>query len=118
MEQHEGVSSAHVLVDQDGRSSRLVGYYAAAPEFDEPALRHHLRARLPAYMVPSLLMRLDALPVGPNGKLDPRALPRPQAEVMPEGRTPRTPLETTLASIWCRVLRLERISIDDEFFAL
>ena len=69
-------------------------------------------------MVPSLLIRLDALPVGANGKLDPRALPPPQADVAQEGRPPRTPLESTLADIWCKVLRLPRIGIDDEFFAL
>ncbi|BAM88163.1 non-ribosomal peptide synthase [Bradyrhizobium oligotrophicum S58] len=118
MEQHPGVNAAHVLVHQDGRQSRLVGYYASAPDVDERALRQELRERLPAYMVPSLLVRLDALPAGPNGKLDPRALPPPQADVAQEGRTPRTPLESTLADIWCKVLRLPRIGIDDEFFAL
>jgi len=118
MEQHGGVTAAHVLAHDDDRLCRLVGYYATSTHIDEPALRQFLRARLPAYMVPSLLIRLDALPVGANGKLDPRALPPPQADVAQEGRPSRTPLESTLADIWCKVLRLPRIGIDDEFFAL
>ena len=107
-----GVTAAHVLAHDHDRLCRLVGYYAAATSVDEAALRQ-FRARGCPPMAPSLIIRLDALPVGANGKLDPRALPPPQADVAQEGRPPRTPLESTLADIGGKVLRLPRIGIDD-----
>jgi amino acid adenylation domain-containing protein len=84
-----------------------------------PALRSYLEERLPAHMVPSAFVLLDELPLTPNGKVDRRALPAPDAVRLQEGpSTPaRTPVEGTLAAIFCEVLHLDRLGVEDDFFA-
>ncbi len=82
------------------------------------ALREHLRARLPEYMVPGAFMLMDEFPLTPNGKLDRRALPSPeQAEGGPYV-APRTPEEEVLAGIWAEVLRRDRVGVEENFFEL
>jgi len=80
-----------------------------------------LKARLPSYMIPSAFVLLDALPLTPNGKVDRHGL-RVTATVTSERKTmfagPRTPVEEVLAAIWGQVLKLERVSIHDNFFDL
>ena len=103
---------------------RLVAYCVPAtrPAPSVSALRSHLAARLPAHMVPSTFVMLEALPLTPNGKVDRRALPAPPAGLAtaPAGASmaPRTPLEETLAEIWADVLGLERVGIHDDFLEL
>ncbi|MCP5153998.1 MAG: amino acid adenylation domain-containing protein, partial [Ectothiorhodospiraceae bacterium] len=81
-----------------------------------PGLRESLERRLPEYMVPPTFVLLDALPLNANGKVDRRALPRPQQsrEVL-GGRyqAPRTPVEETVAGIWAEVLRMDRVGVTD-----
>ncbi len=84
---------------------------------DAPTLRRYLAERLPDYMVPSAFVMIDALPLTPNGKLDRRALPAPERQ-RDEYRSPRTHVETALCDIFADVLELERVGIDDNFFAL
>ncbi|WP_047685597.1 phosphopantetheine-binding protein, partial [Xenorhabdus sp. NBAII XenSa04] len=83
-------------------------------------LRTHLSAVLPDYMVPVAFVRLDAFPLTPNGKLDHRALPIPDADAFarqvyeaPQGET-----EMMLAAIWRELLGMEQVSRHDSFFAL
>jgi amino acid adenylation domain-containing protein/thioester reductase-like protein len=86
-----------------------------------PALRAHLRAHLPEYMVPSAFVLLESLPLTPNGKLDRRALPPPdQARAALDAGyvAPGTPTETLLAEIWARTLGLQRVGAQDNFFDL
>jgi amino acid adenylation domain-containing protein len=99
---------------------RLVAYVVAgAPG---PELRRYLEARLPEAMVPAAFVLLPALPLTPNGKVDRRAL----AGIEPEagrsggagGTPPRTATEVLLAGIWSRVLGIEGVTVDDDFFAL
>jgi acyl carrier protein len=84
-------------------------------------LRAYVRTRLPDYMVPAAFVALEALPLGVSGKLDIRALPVPDA-IGSESETtfvpPRTPFEELVASIMIEVLGIERVSVDDDFFAL
>ncbi|HEX9935824.1 MAG TPA: amino acid adenylation domain-containing protein, partial [Longimicrobium sp.] len=123
--EHPGVREA-VVVAREAPSGvagdrRLVGYVvAAAGEAVSPAaLREHLRARLPEHMVPSAIVELESLPLTPSGKLDRKALPAPEHGTgEAEYVAPRTPVEEVLAGIWAEVLRLERVGVEDGFFAL
>ncbi|MCG7529626.1 amino acid adenylation domain-containing protein, partial [Streptomyces sp. OfavH-34-F] len=96
-------------------SSRLVGYVVSATLTGEEA-RARLAERLPAPMVPAAVVVLDALPVTPNGKLDRAALPAP---ALPGGgREPGTDRERLLCAVLAEALDVERVSVDDDFFAL
>jgi len=86
-----------------------------------PRLREHVESHLPAHMVPSAFVMLDALPVTPQGKLDRRALPAPEwdrTEVGERYVAPRTATEEALARIWSDVLGVERVGVEDDFFHL
>nr|WP_281404507.1 non-ribosomal peptide synthetase [Pyxidicoccus fallax] len=115
-----GVREAVALAREDvPGDKRLVGYVAAESSLDVGALRSHLQRRLPEYMVPSALVRLDALPLTANAKVDRRALPAPEARV--DSRPfvpPRTPTEQRLAALWAEVLRVEKVGLHDDFFEL
>ncbi|MCE0460111.1 non-ribosomal peptide synthetase [Pseudomonas uvaldensis] len=118
----EGVAQAVVLVRDTSAGPQLIGYYTA-PDVTEAQddlgnrLKVALAAELPEYMVPAQLMRLDAMPLGPSGKLDRRALPEPQWQGR-EHVEPVSALERQLADIWGEVLGLSRIGLRDDFFAL
>jgi amino acid adenylation domain-containing protein len=81
-------------------------------------LREHLRATLPDYMIPALIIDLVRLPLSPNGKVDRRALPMPDPTAGRAGAAdpPRTPTETALAAMWSDAIGLGSISRDDDFF--
>jgi len=84
-------------------------------------LRQQLRQQLPAYMVPSVFVVLEALPLNPNGKVDRKALPIPgdvQESLGVEYLAPRNDLEEQIAQVWAEVLKLERVGIHDNFFDL
>jgi hypothetical protein len=100
---------------------RLVTY--VVPETVPPIsdeLRSFLEHRLPGYMVPDAIVFLAALPLTANGKLDRGALPAPDSA--PGGQddyvAPQSPVEELLAGIWAGVLRLERVGVRDNFFAI
>ncbi|MFB8059868.1 amino acid adenylation domain-containing protein [Kitasatospora purpeofusca] len=90
--------------------------YAVAPGLTEDALRGALTERLPDYMVPAGLVLLDALPLTPSGKVDRAALPVP--ELGGAGAPPEGDCEELLADLWIEVLKVERVSRHDDFFAL
>jgi amino acid adenylation domain-containing protein len=128
---HPGVQEAVVVARQHADGDKyLVAYLvglpdapfadAAAPDHDGSRMvREFLRRRLPDFMVPARFVTLDALPLNPNGKVDRRALPEPDAE-RPAARSwtaPRTQVETTLAGMWSELLGVGRVGVDDHFFA-
>jgi amino acid adenylation domain-containing protein/non-ribosomal peptide synthase protein (TIGR01720 family) len=117
MLRHPAVEAAAALLVADGSRRQLVGYYVAGPCTDAE-LRAWLEDRLPDYMTPTALIRLDALPLTGNGKLDRGALMalRP---IAPAGdAAPRTSAEIWLCDQVARLLGLERVGPDDNFFHL
>lgn len=120
---HPAISDAVAQVFHDGRGDgQLVGYIVPRGEApDDQALKAHLGASLPPYMVPSTFVRLDKLPLNPAGKVDRKALQPPQTRGVRSERpyiAPRTPAEQALAEVWRLALSVERVGMDDDFFAL
>ena len=105
------------------RGERLVAWYATHPEQDDPgieALRRHVAAGLPDYMVPSAYVALATLPLTGNGKLDRAALPDPdeRAVLSRAYQAPEGELETRLADLWCDLLGVAQVGRQDNFFEL
>ncbi|MEO7583970.1 MAG: amino acid adenylation domain-containing protein [Ferruginibacter sp.] len=124
----EGVLQECVLVSQavviareskDG-IKRLLAYVVPAGEFDREATVAYLKAHLPVYMMPSLIIQLDCLPLTVNGKVDRKSLPDPEFTDLSSGLyvPPRNEIEAKLVGIWQEVLEVERIGINDNFFEL
>ncbi|MFD5650508.1 condensation domain-containing protein, partial [Streptomyces sp. NPDC127039] len=98
---------------------QLVAYVVAAAAFDATAVRAHAAARLPEYMVPALILELDALPLTANGKLDRRALPAPPTGEDARGTTPDGDgAAGVIARLMAEVLGLPRVGAEDNFFEL
>ncbi|MEU3712880.1 amino acid adenylation domain-containing protein [Streptomyces catenulae] len=116
-----GVRDA-VVVDQtsDTRGTYLAAYYVADAVIDPARLRSELAASLPEFMIPSHFLRIDRVPLTPNGKADRRALPSPitAGGLSREGTLPRNVTEETLAGIWSAVLECGHVGIHDDYFAL
>lgn len=113
------LEAAAAVQDRRGRK-HLVAYVVLADGAgDTQALRSHLAAQLPSYMVPSNIVALAALPLTGNGKIDRDALERidVKAATLPHAAT-RTPLEATLAAIWQSVLDCASVGVNDNFFEL
>ncbi|HEV7587202.1 MAG TPA: amino acid adenylation domain-containing protein [Longimicrobium sp.] len=123
LRKHPALRDAVVVARDDaGAERKLVGY--VVPEGAEPTapeLRLFMKEHLPDYMVPTVFVTLDALPVSPNGKVDRKKLPAPGSARVATGDeyvAPTTPAEQALARVWAEVLRVERVGIHDNFFSL
>jgi natural product biosynthesis luciferase-like monooxygenase protein len=121
-----GVAQAVVLAreDQPG-DARLVAYLVsrAGAGLDGPALREALRARLPEFMLPAVFVVLDEFPYTPNGKIDRKALPAPEADaaataVTAEFVAPAGDLESRISEVWKDVLKIAQVGTRDNFFDL
>src|ERR1051325_1237905 len=122
--EHPGVRTAHVMAYGEVSGDKRLAAYIVARQQPEPStveLRQFLKGRVPEYMVPSAFVLMEALPRMPNGKIDRKALPAPDAS-RPELETsfvlPRNPIEETLSGIWARVLGVEQVGVHDNFFEL
>jgi len=108
-----GIKEAVVVA----RDQRLIAYYTGEPQTVE-TLRTALLKHLPEFMVPALFMHLETLPLSPNGKLDRKALPQPDAIQDRPFEAPEGETETLLAAIWAELLGVERVGRHDNFFEL
>ncbi|TCP59055.1 amino acid adenylation domain-containing protein [Tumebacillus sp. BK434] len=116
LNEHPSILQSVAAVVNDGQD--LVAYYTGASVPAEE-LSAGLKERLPAYMVPSAFMLLDQFPLSPNGKIDRRLLPVPDAkERHTEYVAPRNHTEARLAELWSELLPVEEISIHDNFFEI
>ncbi|HEY0172458.1 MAG TPA: amino acid adenylation domain-containing protein, partial [Pyrinomonadaceae bacterium] len=124
LEAHAAVRQAVVVARAEaGGEHRLVAYYVAEgePEPSPRELREHLKESLPEYMIPATLMRLDVIPLTPNGKVDRKALPAARAEESKEWAaylSGQASIEEMLTGIWMEVLGADDIGADDNFFDL
>jgi amino acid adenylation domain-containing protein len=121
LRRHPAVRDAVVDAREDGRGGpRLVGYVVAAgdAEISVAELRAWAGGRLPEYMVPAAWAVLEQVPLTPNGKVDRRALPEPDASADAGARAALTPTQEILAGIWGEYLAVEGVGPDSDFFAL
>jgi hypothetical protein len=124
LSEHPRVREAVVLArDDEPGNKRLVGYYTSAVaegELTVEELRRYLSARLPEFMVPAAYVRLEEMPLTPNGKLDRRALPAPEGQAYSRRgyEEPVGEIERALSRLWSEVLKVERIGRNDNFFEL
>ncbi len=121
---HPAVKQAVVLVREDEPGDkRLVAYIVANPEQElvTTELRCYLLDMLPDYMIPAIFMTVEAMPKTPSGKIDRRALPAPDSQRHQSSQSyvaPQSELEYCLASIWSKLLKLDKVGIHDNFFEL
>lgn len=117
-----GIRLAHAGLVKDGENSFLAAYIQAETPQDAAALSHQLGAKLPAYMVPSQYVFLDALPLTPNGKVDDKTLEKLALEQRNKAErpyvAPASLLEEKLQQLWQDILNIPRISTADDFFLL
>ncbi|BAZ09555.1 amino acid adenylation domain-containing protein [Calothrix sp. NIES-4071] len=122
LSQHSNVQASCVIVREDSPGEkRLVAYVAphqhCTPTISE--LRHFLKTKLPEYMIPNGLIILEALPLTPNGKIDRRALPAfSHNSDLDKFVAPRNQLELQLAQLWSKILKVDKVGVQDNFFDL
>jgi amino acid adenylation domain-containing protein len=122
---HPAVLECIVVVREDQPGDRrLTAYLVSAPDKPSPnveELRSFLRVKLPEHMIPAAFVSMDKLPLTVNGKIDRRALPPPGHSRPALARSyvaPRDVLEALLVEMWRELLRIERVGVEDDFFAL
>ena len=118
----DGIAQAVVILREDRPGDRrLVAYYTGRADLSATSLFQVLKTTLPDYMLPSVFLRLEKFPLTPNAKLDRKALPRPESKrplLAQDYIAPRTATEKQLEQVWCELLQIEEVGIDDSFFEL
>ncbi|MDJ1500567.1 amino acid adenylation domain-containing protein [Xanthocytophaga agilis] len=121
--EHPNIQEILTIAQPDASGNkRLIAYVVlkSAQGTASADLRAFLKDKLPEYMVPSLFVFLDAMPLNPSGKIDRKALPAPseQEDTQNEYVPPRSPSEYLVAELWSKILQRSRISIHDNFFEI
>ncbi len=118
---HNEIKAAVVIDKADSNNNKyLCSYLAVEREQTVAELREYLSKELPEYMIPTYFIQLDKLPLTANGKIDRKALPEPDGNIVlgTEYEAPRNSTEEKLVAIWREVLGLEKVGINDNFFEL
>ncbi|MGA8431126.1 MAG: non-ribosomal peptide synthetase [Candidatus Sulfotelmatobacter sp.] len=122
LDSHPDVKASVVAAAGEGEDKRLIAYLVLWPESkaNAGAFRDFLQRQLPDYMIPAIFVRLDALPLTNNGKVDRAALPKPNGNTLPDETyiAPRSLVEQRLAELIAPLLRVERVGVNDNFFLL
>nr|WP_244216303.1 non-ribosomal peptide synthase/polyketide synthase [Pseudomonas daroniae] len=126
LNEQAAVREAVVLAQEGVSGPQLVGYVVLHEAIDaqdqagqRDVLKAALKEHLPDYMVPAHWLFLDQLPLTANGKLDRKALPKPDASLLQQGYVaPQSELQQRIAAIWADVLKLEQVGLTDNFFEL
>lgn len=117
---HAQVEESMVIAKQKDNEKYLVAYYIAKEEIGVTSIMDFLSDRLPAYMIPSFFVRLDAFPLNSNGKIDKKLLPDPEIKKDDSYRAPVTETEKKMVNIWSEILKQEQsvIGTETNFFEL
>ncbi|MCG6135477.1 MAG: non-ribosomal peptide synthase/polyketide synthase [Nostoc sp. LLA-1] len=123
LSQHSDVQVCCVIVREDTPGDKRLVAYVVTHQDCQPTIgeiRQFLKAKLPDYMIPSAFVILESLPLNLNGKVDRRALPKPDLDtaLLEKYVAPRTPVEEMLALLWAQVLKVEQVGIHENFFEL
>ena len=124
LESHSGITTCHVETNYlEEHDVRLVAYVVWIRDQvgKKNVLRRYLQERLPRYMIPSVFVFLDSLPLLPTGKIDRRALPQPEWSRLSSANryvSPMSEIERAIAAAWEEVLKIDRVGITDSFFEL
>lgn len=116
----EGVKTAVVkaFTDDNGQTY-ICGYFTAAKKLSDASIRRSLQTKFPPYMIPRFLVQIDEFPLTPNGKLDRKALKEPSAEdFKSEYVAPETDREKQVCAAFEKLLKIEKVGVNDDFFAL
>ncbi len=117
LKSHDEITESVVIprIDAEGDKS-LIAYVVSNEKIESADLKDFLGQRIPAYMIPSFFVRLDHIPLTPNGKVDIKALPEPELVSVQEYVEPQNQVQEQIKKIWQQVIGIERIGIYDNFF--
>lgn len=122
LQKFKGIKQCAVTVEEHPTAGKmLAAYIVSEQEFNKENIIAYIRDLLPEYMIPRLMMRIDQIPLTPNGKLDKRALPKIESLIefdRKEFIKPHTKEQELIARIWADGLSLKEVSINDDFFEL
>lgn len=124
LNQHEQVRQSAVIdsTDDEGKTALFAYFVSEQNHPSSSELKQYLAQKMPEYMVPSRFIRIEKIPLLPNGKIDRNALPRPDADLDPERVShyapPGNEIEKALIEIWEEVLGVRPIGVTDNFFEL
>lgn len=114
-----GVKEVVVIDRDDNSGNKYLCAYLTGQKPEVPHIKESLQQRLPDYMIPTHFVKLEEMPLNPNGKVDRKALPDPETSGFKTTyQAPRSEIEETLVKIWSEFLRVDQIGINDNFFEL
>jgi acyl-coenzyme A synthetase/AMP-(fatty) acid ligase/acyl carrier protein len=123
LHQHPSIKASVVVARDDNSDKRLVAYIVTVPDpdFTHSSLQDFLKQYVPDYMVPAVFVEIPSLPLTNSGKIDRAALPAPGLDNTVGDQlhvAPRTPVEERVVAILSELLRIQRVSVNDNFFFL
>jgi surfactin family lipopeptide synthetase A len=115
---YPGVKQSIVLLKEKKQNKYLIGYYVSETKLNELDIQKYLAQHLPDYMLPSMLVNLEGLPLTVSGKLNKKALPEPEFINVQSYVAPRNEKEQFICEAFAKVLDLEKVGIESDFFSL